>query len=118
MHDVVVSRGVDTEAFGEPPIVGILEHLALPADQKRNFFGTNVETIEQSTRTVIVVEIDVHVGPGIAGQKLPNAQRIARAAGADHGYVAVPGLQNADAAENERSHEELAELGVVLHHSA
>src|SRR4051794_8755595 len=118
MHDVVVATGVDAETLGEPTIVGVLENLTTAADHDGYLLGPQLESFEQRAGVGIAVDVEVHVRPAVAGQEFANPQCVARLTGTEHDYVTEPGFQNAHAAQNEGAHEELAELGVVLHYSA
>src|SRR5205085_12185093 len=80
----------------------------------RNIGGGHLKTIEQILTSGIAVEIDVRIWMRVARQKLSDAQRLRRIAGAEERDVAETAIDERDAAEDERAHEDLAQLGVGL----
>ena len=66
----------------------------------------------------IGVEVDVGMGMVVAGEELPQAQRAGRVARAHDHDVAVPALDEGEAAQDEGADEDFAQLGVARDQSA
>ena len=60
----------------------------------------------------------VDEGIGVAGEELAQAQRVGRMARPQQHGVALPRRHQPHAAQDESAHEDLAQLGVGLHHVA
>ena len=74
-----------------------------------------MKPIEQLLRVGVAIEIDVGVRMAVAGQKLLHPQRAGAMRRADEDDIPEATRNQLDPAEDERPHEDLAQLGVGLH---
>ena len=74
----------------------------------------HLETLEQRGDVGVAVDVEARVREAVAAEELPQAERRGRVARADQHDVALLRLDEPHAAQDERAHEELAQLGVVL----
>ena len=93
----------------------IAQHDLAAADQHRHVGDVDAEAIEQLLDVGVAIEIDVGVGMAVAGEELLDAQRAGAVHRADEDDVAEAVRDQLDAAQDERAHQDLAELGVGLH---
>ena len=110
-----IDRVVEPEAVGDLLIRGIFQDQLATADQHGDVCRADVEAIEQHLRIGIAIEIDVGERMAVAGQEFACAQRAARMARADEDRVADPRRDELGAAQDERAHQDLAQLGVNLY---
>ena len=73
-----------------------------------------MKPVEQLLRLGVVIEIDVVVRMSVARQKLLDPQRAGAMRRADEHDVAEAARDQLDAAQDERPHQDLAQLGVGL----
>jgi hypothetical protein len=74
-----------------------------------------VEPIEQRLHVGVLVEIQILVRVSIARQEVADAQRVGRVHRSDQRRVPDAARHQLDAAQDERAHEDLAQLGVGLY---
>ena len=74
-----------------------------------------MKAIQQLLDIIVAFEIDVGVGVAVAGQELLDAQRAGGMHRPDEDDVAESLRDQLGAAQEERPHQDLAELGVGLH---
>src|SRR5262249_17480285 len=77
----------------------------------------DMKTIQQRLDAGIPVEIDVGIRVVIACQKFFDAERARRMSRAEHHGISVATGNQLHAPENERAHDNLAQLAVGLHES-
>ena len=75
----------------------------------------DVKAIEQLLDVGVAVEIDVRVRMAVARQELLDAQRAGECAEPTSTTSPMPLRDQLHAAQDERAHQDLAELGVGLH---
>ena len=69
-----------------------------------------MEAIEQLLDVGFGVEVDEAEGMAVAGEELADPQRAAAVIGAEQHRVAEPVRDQLDAAEDERAHQDVAQL--------
>ncbi len=106
---------VEAEAVGDLVVRRVPEHELAAADQDGDVPLRDVEVVEQLLHPLVVVEIDVRVGMAVAGEELPRPQRRGAEVRSQEHHVADPVRDQLQPAEDERPHEDVAELGVGLH---
>ena len=106
----VVDRLVETEAVGNPRIGRISQHRIAAADQHRDIGNADLKTIEQLLRLAVAIEVDVVKGMAVPRQELLHAQRSCAVRRADHDDVAQVPRNQLEAAQDERPHQDLAQL--------
>ena len=106
---------VEPEALGDLLIARVAQHGVAAADQHGHVGGADMKPIEQLLRLGVAIEIDVRVRMAVARQELLHPQRAGAMRRADHDDVAEAARDQLDAAQDERPHEDLAQLGVGLH---
>ena len=108
---------VEAETFGDPLIAWIPKYGVAAADQHRHIRRRDSEPIEELLRFGVAVEIDVVVGMAVAGQKLLDPQRTGAVHRSDQHDVTKTAGDQLNSTQDERPHEDLAQLGVGLHDS-
>ena len=105
---------VEAETVGNLCVRRIPQHGIAAADHDGNIADPDLETIEQFLRVAVAVEIDIVKRVAVPGQELVVPKRSRAVHRADHDDVAqVPGDQF-EAAQDERPHQDLAQLRVGL----
>ena len=84
------------------------------ADQHGDISHADLKAIEQVLGLAVAIEIDVLKRMAIPGQELLHPQRPGAMRGADHDDVAQMARNQLEAAQDERAHDDLAELSVGL----
>ncbi len=116
MDDVVDPIGIDrpdqADAAGELVLAGIAQQLAVRAQHDRQLPGVDVEALDQRLRLRIGLGIERLVRMAVAGQETLQPQHVAVLGAADDHRPAGPGLDQADAAQDQGAHDALAELGL------
>ena len=67
-----------------------------------------MKTVEQILVALVGIEIYVGVGMPIAGKKFAQTQRLGRVLRAQQNHVTLAAINQLNAAQNERSHEDFA----------
>src|SRR5678816_2517001 len=88
-----------------------------PADHDGDVFNRDLEMIQQLLHAGVAVEIDVRVGLRVACQELLDTQRVGAMLRAEQHQAAEPLGDQLDAAEYERTHDQLAEVSACLYES-
>ncbi len=116
MHLAVLDRAAEPEALGDFQ-VGRPPQQKLPADdQGRKVLGPHSEPLEQVLHSLVGLDVEVRVRTAVAREELANPQRVPRVARAHQDRVALPVRDEEGAPLQERAQEEIAQLGVRLHH--
>ena len=114
-HVRLIDGVVEAQAVGDLLVARIAQHGVAAADQHRHIGRAHMKPIEQLLRVGVAIEVDVVVRMAVAGQELLDPQRAGAMRRPDHDDIAEPARNQLDAAEDERPHEDLAQLGVGLH---
>ena len=114
-HVRLIDRVVEAEALGNLGVGRVPEHDLAAAHQHRHVRDGDPEVIEQRLNVGLAVEIDVGVGVAVPGEELLDPERARRVHRSDQHRVAEAAADQLHPPENERPHQDLAELGVVLH---
>ena len=77
-----------------------------------------MELVEQRLHVGVALDVDVPERVPVPGEELLQAERRRGVPRADDDRVAVPAREEPHAPQDERAHEDLAELGVGLHERA
>jgi hypothetical protein len=114
-HLRLVDGIIETEALRDLLIGRMAQDDVVAADQNGDIVASDIESIEELLNVDLIVEIDVRIGMTVARQELLDSQRCGAMGRAHEHDVAEPPCNQLDAAQYERSHEELAKLAVGLH---
>ena len=112
-----IDRIVEPQAVGDLRVARIPQHCVAAADQHRHVGGADMEVIEQILRLGVAIQVDVMERMAIACQELLDAQRTGAMRRANQDDIAVAAGNQLDASEDERAHEDVAQLGVRLDES-
>ena len=112
-----VNRIVEPQTVGDLLVARIPQHRVAAADQHRHVGGAHMKAIEEILRVGVAIEVDVMKRVAIARQELLDAQRAGAMGRANQDDVAVAACNQLDAAEDERPHEDVAQLGIRLDQS-
>jgi hypothetical protein len=93
----------------------LLEDSHALADQNRHVLDIQIEVLEELAHRKVDVNVEVHVGPVIPCEELPQVQCFAGASRTDEHDVALPALDEGNPAKDECAEKELAQLDVGLH---
>jgi hypothetical protein len=115
---VTVRSGVVAEGVRQLLDRRAAEHLRVATDDDGNVAHGDAEALEHVLDVRFPLDVDVVEGMSVAQQELLQAQGARAVMRADEHHVALPTHDQADAAEDERPHDELAQLGVRLHQGA
>jgi hypothetical protein len=110
----LIDRIVEAEAVGDLVVCRIPENRGAAADENRNVALSDLKAIEELLHAVVTVEIDVRVRISVAREEFLHTERSLAVSRSDQDDVAVPLCDELDAAQNERPHEDVAELAITL----
>ncbi len=110
--------GVVAERVRELLDRGAPEHQRVATDDDGYVAHGDAEALEHVLHVCLPLDVDVVEGVSVAQQELLEAQRARAVMRADEHHVALAAHDQADATEDERPHDELAQLGVRLHQGA
>ena len=105
---------VEAQTVGDLRVARIAQHGVAATDHHGDVVGRHAEPVEQLLGVGVTIEVDVVERLAVASQKLPNAQRARAVRRANHDDVADVVGDKLAAAQDERPHEDLAQLGVGL----
>ena len=114
-HLGFIDAFVEAEALGDLAVRRVAKHGSPAANQHRQFGGRNVEAVEQMLGARIALDVDVLVRISVAGEELPHAQRLRRVGGTDESGVPLAASGQFQTAQNERAHQNLAQVAIGLH---
>jgi len=106
---------VEAQALGDLLVARIPQHGVAATNQDGHIGCTDMKPIEQLLRVEVAIEIDVVVRMTVTSQKLPHPQRAAAVHRANQDNIPKATRNQFDAAEDERPHEDLTQLGVGLY---
>src|SRR6266478_6469302 len=112
-----INRVVESKTVCDLLVARIPQHRVAIADQHWHVGGSHMKPIEEILRISVAIEVDVMKRVAIARQELLDAQRAGAMRRANQNDVTIATGDQLDAAENERPHEDLAQLGVRLDES-
>ncbi len=102
----------EPKAAPELRFTGVAQELAPGAEHDRQFARIDVEPLDQRPRLRVALRVEAIVRVGVARQEPDQAQHVAIPRPADDDRPAGAGLDEPDAAQDERAHDALAELGL------
>src|SRR6266566_792468 len=111
----LIDRIIEAEAFSELFIGRIPKDQLASTDDHRHVVYGNVKTIQQRLDAGVSVEINVRIRVVISCQKFFDAKRARRMSRAEQHGISVATSNQLHAPENERTHNNLAQLAVGLH---
>ena len=115
MNPRVVEQRIDAERFSDCGVAWIPEDLVAAADDDGNVLEPDMKSVEQRLHLGVALDLEVGVGVAIAGEKLPQPQRVGRMARPEKHHVGVFIGYQCNPTQDERAHEQLAQLRVGLH---
>jgi len=104
------------EGAGQVDLGRILEHRSVGAHDERQVGGVQRVPFEERRRLVIVGGIEHPMRAGVASEKPLHAYQVGTHGRADQDGTPGAGLDQADAAQDERPHDPLAEFGLSDQH--
>ena len=111
----LIDRLVETETVGDLLVRRVPKHDVAAADQHRHVRRGDVKPIEELLHADVAIEIDIRVRMAVARQELLDAERSGAVIRPDEHGISEPLRDQLQAAEDERPHQNLAELGIGLH---
>ena len=92
--------------------VGVAQNLAVGTHDERQFVGCDAELLDQHLAAGIRFWIEPLMRMTVAGEEVLQPQHVAVVGPADDDRAAGAGFQQAHAAQDQRAHDALAELGL------
>ena len=108
---------VEPETVGDLLVARIPQHPVAMADQYWHVGGSHLKPIEEILRVGVAIEIDVMKRVAIARQEFLDAQRAGTMRRSNQNDVTKAAGDQLAAPEDERPHEDLAQLGIRLDES-
>jgi len=118
IEPAVIELRIDAEAFGDVAVAWVAEHVLAAADDHGNVIRPDMKALEQRRHIGIALDIDVVKGLRIARQERLQAQRIRRMPRTEQQDLAPAAAYERHATQNERAHQQLAELRIGLYERA
>ncbi|MEI9899751.1 MAG: hypothetical protein WDN31_05935 [Hyphomicrobium sp.] len=112
MYAVGIQGRNEPDAAGELRLSRVAQHLAVGADDDRQIAGRNLELLDQNLTAGVALGIEALVGMAVAREKALEPQHVAVFGAADDNGAAAATFKKAHAAQDERTHDPLAELGL------
>jgi hypothetical protein len=109
---VGIERLDQPEAAGERGIGRPPQQVAARAQHDRQLVLVDVEAFEQRPRGTVLVGVEADVGMAVAAQEILQPVQRGIAAVADQHRPAALAFEQADAAQDQRAHDPLAEVGL------
>src|SRR5262245_8951827 len=103
---------IEAQAVSDLSVARVAQDRRSFADQHRNVFDPDVESIEQCLHMLIAIEVDVCVRMTVSREEFLDAQSSLVMRRPDEHDVADALSDELHASEDERAHEDLAELRV------
>src|SRR5437764_1401067 len=110
-----IDRFVEAQAGGELAIGRITQHDRTATDGHGDVGDADLEAIEQVLDTVVAVQVEVRVRMAVPGQELLDAQRSRAVHRAHEHDVAQAAREQLPPAQQEGTHQDLAQLAVGRH---
>jgi hypothetical protein len=110
----LIDRVVEPEAIRYLLVGRIAQDRVGATDEDRDVGRADVKLIEDRLRLGVAIEVDVVERMAVAGQEFLHAQRAGAMCRSQHDHVAELVGDQLEAAQHERPHENLAQLGVGL----
>ncbi len=112
---------VGIDGLGQPQVVGerrgrrIAQHPMVRRDHDRELVGRELEAVEEPAGVRIDLGVEQAVRVAVAGKEALKAQGVAAVPGPDQ-HDATPRVPDeADAAQDERPHDDLADVRLAAH---
>ena len=108
---VRIDRADQPDAARQLILAGIAQQLSAGAEHDRQLPGIDMEALDQRFGFGIDVGVEQLMRMAVAAQKALQPQHVAIVGAADDDRAAGAGFEQPDAAEDQRPHDALAELG-------
>ena len=109
---VRIDRAHQTDAARQLGLAGIAQQISVRAEHDRQLRRLDAEALDQRPRAGVAVGIERLVRLTVARQESRQPEHAGVAGGADDQRARETALQQTDAAQDERAHDALAELGL------
>ncbi len=110
-----VELTVQTQSRGEGFDGGIPQHHAGSANHYRHVLDSDLEPIQERLHVGLALHLLVREGLSVSTQELSDTQGVRRVSRADEDQAAAPVGDERHSPQNERAHQDLAQLEVPLH---
>ena len=118
VHDLRVEVGRDAQARAGLGVGGPLQDRPVGTDHQRQFLRPDAETLRHGAAFLVSQSVQHRAGIAVAGQKTLQAHEIRRFRPAEEDGARVARLEQSNAAQDERPHDDLADLGGADHQRA